>query len=373
MRKPTMTAGLVTLCVTLAACGGTPGQNTDIGSGSAGKAADAVYQKLNNMPEAQARAEALKEAKSAGGTVSLYTSMNADIADKVTAEFTKQTGIKVSTYRGHSEDVLQRTLQEASANRLGADVVETDFAEMDALGGKKVFGGYSGAGGKQIDSRYHYDSWIADRLNILVDGWNTKLMSPNDLPKSWEDLADPRYKGKISIEQTDNDWYENVTKWWKDHGKSDQEIEQLWQKIVANAKVVNGHITMADLLAAGQTALNVENYSYEYAVVAKKGAPVADVVPGATNPVPAFARPNGVGVTAAAKHPAAAWLFADWVLSDGQKVLVQQGLTPASKVPGDTTTQGLNVVPFDTAGYEAQQKTWADQWDRLISSTPKLK
>jgi iron(III) transport system substrate-binding protein len=198
-------------------------------------------------------------------------------------------------------------------------------------------------------------------------------MSPNDLPKSWEDLADPRYKGKISIEQTDNDWYENVTKWWKDHGKSDQEIEQLWQKIVANAKVVNGHITMADLLAAGQTALNVENYSYEYAVVAKKGAPVADVVPGGTNPVPAFARPNGVGVTAAAKHPAAAWLFADWVLSDGQKVLVQQGLTPASKVPGDTTTQGLNVVPFDTAGYEAQQKTWADQWDRLISSTPKLK
>lgn len=373
MRKPTMTAGLVTLGLALAACGGTPAQDSPIGSGAGGKAAAATYQKLNGMPKDQARAEALKEAKAAGGTLSMYTSMNADIADRIAAEFTKQTGIKVSTYRGHSEDVLQRTLQEASANRLGADVVESNFSEMDVLGGKKVFGAYDGTAGKQVQSQYHYDAWIADRLNILVDGWNTKVMAPKDLPKAWEDLADPRFKGKISIEQSDNDWYENVTKWWKDHGKSDQEIAQLWQKIVANAKVVNGHITMADLLAAGQTALNADNYSYEYTVVAKKGAPVAAVGSSGANPVPAFARPNGVAVTAAAKHPAAAWLFEDWLLSDGQQVLVSQGLTPATKVPGDTTTKGLNLVPYDTKGYEAQQKKWADEWDRLISSSPKLK
>ena len=71
-------------------------------------------------------------------------------------------------------------------------------------------------------------------------------------------------------------------------GKSDQEIAQLWQKIVGNAKVVNGHITMADLLAAGQTAMNADNYSYEYTVVAKKGAPVTAVGPSGRNPVPAF-------------------------------------------------------------------------------------
>lgn len=373
MRKPTMTAGLVTLGLALAGCGGTPAQDGAIGSGAGGKAAAATYQKLNGMPEQQARAEALKEAKAAGGTMSLYTSMNADIAEGVAAEFTKQTGIKVSTYRGHSEDVLQRTLQEASANRLGADVIESNFAEMDAIGSKKIFGAYDGTAGKKVKSDYHYDGWVADRLNILVDGWNTKLMPAKDLPKSWEDLADPRFKGRISIEQSDNDWYENVTKWWKDHGKSDQEIAQLWQKIVGNAKVVNGHITMADLLAAGQTALNADNYSYEYTVVAKKGAPVTAVGASGANPVPAFARPNGVGVIASAKHPAAAWLFADWLLSDGQKVLVGKGLTPATEVPGDTTTKGLNVVPYDTKGYEAQQKKWADDWDRLVSSTPKLK
>lgn len=368
-----MTAGLAMLGLALAACGGTPAQDSAIGSGSGAKAAAATYKKLNGMPESQARAEALKEAKAAGGTVSLYTSMNADIAELIAGEFTKATGIKVSTFRGHSEDVLQRTLQEASANRLGADVVESNFSEMDVLGNKKVWGAYDGAAGKKVDPRYHYTGWIADRLNILVDGWNTNRTAAADMPKSWEDLANPRYKGKISIEQSDNDWYENVTKWWKDHGKSDQEIAQLWQKIVGNAKVVNGHITMADLLAAGQTALNADNYSYEYTVVAKKGAPVTDVGPDGTNPVPAFARPNGVAVTASAKHAAAAWLFEDWLLSDGQTKLVAQGLTPATKIPGDTTTKGLNVVPYDTAGYEAQQKMWSDQWDRLISSTPKLK
>lgn len=374
MNRPTVLAGLMTLGVALSACGGAPTQNAPVGGGgAAGKAANAAYQKLNGVPAAKARATALKEAKAAGGTLSLYTSMNADIATRVTDAFTKQTGIKVKVYRGHSEDVLQRTLQEASANRLGADVIETNFAEMDALGSQKLFGVYAGPAGKKIKSSYHFDGWIASRLNVLVDGWNTKQMKPADLPKSWEDLADPKYKGKISIEQSDNDWYENVTKWWKDHGKSDQEISTLWKKIVGNAKVVNGHITMADLLAAGQTALNADNYSYEYTVVAEKGAPVTAVPPSGKNPVPAFGRPNGVGVAATAKHPAAAWLFEDWLLSDGQQVLVHEGLTPTAQIPGDKTTQGLNLVPYDTKGYESQQKKWSQDWDRLISTTPKLK
>ncbi|MBO0869148.1 MAG: ABC transporter substrate-binding protein [Micromonosporaceae bacterium] len=376
MRKPTMAAGLAALAtvgMALAACGGSPTQDAPAAAGAAGGAADSTYQKLNAMPENQVRAEAIKEAKAEGGTVSMYTSMNADIADAVTAEFTKQTGIKVTTYRGHSEDVLQRTLQEASANKLAADVVETNFAELDALGNKKIFGAYDGPAGKKIDATYHYNGWIASRLNILEVGWNTKLVPEQDLPTAWEDLADPKYKGKLTIEQTDSDWYENVTKWWKDHGKSDAEIADLWQKIVGNAKVVNGHITMAELLAAGQTAINADNYSYEYTVVAKKGAPVKDVGASGKNPVPAFARPNGVGVVAAAKHPAAAWLLEDWMLGDGQAVFVAQGLTPATKVAGDTTTEGLNVVPYDTDGYEANQKKWSDEYDKLISTAPKLK
>jgi len=373
MNRPTVIAGLVTLGVALSACGGSPVEGGPAGGGAAGKKAGAEYAKLNALPEGKARSTALSQAKAAGGTLSLYTSMNADIADRVTAVFTKQTGIKVKTYRGHSEDVLQRTLQEASANRLGADVVESNFSEMDALGSQKILGDYAGPAGKKVKPSYHYDHWITTRLNVLVNGWNTKLMKPADLPKSWEDLADPKYKGRISIEQSDNDWYENVTKWWKDHGKTDAEIQSLWKKIVGNAKVVNGHITMADLLASGQTAMNADNYSYEYSVVADKGAPVTAVPDGGKNPVPAFGRPNGVGVTATAAHPAAAWLFADWLLSDGQKVLVDQGLTPATKVPGDNTTKGLNLVPYDTKGYESQQKRWAQEWDRLISTTPKLK
>jgi iron(III) transport system substrate-binding protein len=342
MRKPTMTAGLVAVLtvfgMTLGACGGHP----DAGRHCRNRRHRQRNRRDVTEAERHARgpgtAEALTEAKAAGGTVSLYTSMNADVADRVTAEFTKQTGAKVSTYRGQSEDVLQRTLQEASANKLGADVVESNFSEMDVLGGKNIFGGYAGPAGRKIQNTYHYKGWIASRLNILVNGWNKDLMPEKDLPQAWEDLADPKYQGKISIEQSDNDWYENVTKWWKDHGKTDAEIADLWRKIVGNAKVVSGHITMANLLAAGQTTMNAENYSYEYTVMARKGAPVTDIPSSGSNPVPAFARPNGVGVTAAAKHPAAAWLFEDWLLGDGQAVLVSEGLTrpppsPATRRP----------------------------------------
>src|SRR5918996_1099407 len=65
-----------------------------------------------------------------GNTLSIYTSMNADIADIVVPQFEQEFGIDVELYRADSETILQRTLQAASANFAGADIVETNATEM---------------------------------------------------------------------------------------------------------------------------------------------------------------------------------------------------------------------------------------------------
>ncbi|GAB2965213.1 extracellular solute-binding protein [Amycolatopsis acidiphila] len=366
----TRTFGLISAAVVVTfvatACGGgvaDSGQQAPGGGGSA--KADQVYAQIAALPKDQQRAKAVELAKSEG-TLSLYTSMTADVADAVSKKFQDQFGIKVSVFRGNSETVLQRTSQESSANRLGADVIESDFPQMTILSSQKLLADYNGAALDKVQQAGKFPDWTATRFNVLLPAWNTNLISPGDEPKSWEDLADPKYRGKLSIEASDSDWYENVTHYWLTHGKTQQQVDQLWQGIVANAKTVKGHTTMAQLLGAGQTGMDAMNYTYITERSKLDGAPVAYRPASGTNPIPAFPRPNGIGMLKAAQHPAAAWLFYDWMLTEGQQVLVSLHLTPSTTVPGDDSFQGVNLVPYDVDTLTKDGATWDTKYDDLL-------
>jgi iron(III) transport system substrate-binding protein len=366
------TAGAI-LTVGLAACGGGAADNSadaDSGGKSSAKAENIVYSSLNDAGDG-ARDKAIAAAKKEG-ELSLYTSLTSDVADAVSAAFTKQFGIKVNVFRGNSETVLQRLLQESSANKPGADAVETNFAELEALGQKGVLADYKGTHLADVPDKLKFDHWVADRLNVFLPAWNTKLIKPGEEPKSWEDLADPKYKGKIQIEISDSDWFENVTKYWLDHGKTQDQVDQLWKGIVANSKAAKGHTTMMELLGAGQTAINGMNYSYITERAAKKGAPVAYKGADGTTSVPAFPRPNGVGMVNGAQHPNAAWLFNDWMLSDGQKVLVEQHLTPVTKVEGDTSLDGITLADFDVKELATNGAAWDAKYDETLRGIQKV-
>jgi iron(III) transport system substrate-binding protein len=228
----------------LAGCGGglaDPGQQGPAPSGAV-TTAGAVYDQIAALPKDQQRAKAVELAKSEG-TLSLYTSMTEDLAKPVTEKFQRQFGITVNLFRANSETIVQRTLQESQANRPGADAVESDFAEMSALAGENLFADYRGAALERVkDGRFEH--WTADRLNLFLPAWNTTEIRPGDEPRSWEDLADPKYRGKITVELSDSDWYANVTNYWLAHGKTQQQVDQLWRGIVANAKAAKGHTVM---------------------------------------------------------------------------------------------------------------------------------
>lgn len=365
MRTRSFAAPVAVLTLLLAGCGAGLADSGQTGAAPAGSsAAQAVYDQINALPKDQQRARAVELAK-AEGTLSLYTSMTENLATPVTAAFQKQFGIKVALFRANSETIVQRTLQESQAARPGADAVESDFAEMSALAGDNLFADYHGAALDRVKDGT-FDHWTADRLNLFLPAWNTDQIAPGDEPRSWEALADPRYKGKITVELSDSDWYANLTTYWLAHGKTQGQVDQLWQGIVANAKAAKGHTVMMQLLGAGQTAMDAMNYTYITEQAKDAGAPVAYRLPDGTNPIPAFPRPNGVGMLAAAQHPAAAWLFYDWMLTEGQQVLVAQHLTPSTDVPGDTSLAGLNIVPFDTDTLIKDGKSWDDRYDAQL-------
>ena len=111
------------------------------------------------------------------------------------------------------------------------------------------------------------------------------------------------------------------------------------------------------------------NYSYLVQKAADKGAPVA------YQPFvqPVIARPQGAAPLKSAPHPAAALLFQDWLLTEGQQVFVDQGLTPSIE-PADLKDplEGLEVIPVDVNKLLDEQKEWSDRYDALLAEGDKV-
>ncbi|WP_128804021.1 MULTISPECIES: extracellular solute-binding protein [unclassified Streptomyces] len=358
-RNTTLAVAVLLVAAVTTGCGGA------VTTASNAKASG-VYTQIAGLPKDQQRAKAKELAKKEGSTLSLYTSMTADIATPVADAFEKKYGIHVNVFRGNSETVLQRAMQEAQAGKAGADAVETNFLEMTALSDNKILAAFNGSALGKVEPTGKFKYWTASRFNVFQPAWNTDLIKPGQEPHSWEDLALPKYKGKVTLEVSDSDWFENVTKYWLDHGKSQAEVDQLWKQIAANAKVAKGHTTMMQFLTAGQTPMEAMNYTYITDRAAEKGAPVTHLPKSGKSSIPAFGRPNGVGMIKNAQHPAAAWLFYDWLLTDGQKELVKLGLTPSTKVPGDKSLTGITLVPFDVKGLSKDDGSWDKKYDALL-------
>jgi iron(III) transport system substrate-binding protein len=358
-------AGLA-LVFAASGCGASPtagGGKADSGEQTA---AQKLYAEIGPLKGKERRDKLVDLAKKEG-QLSLYTSMTSDVADIVTKKFGDQFGIHVDTYRAGSETVLQRILQEQSASYAGNDVVETNANELFDLNGEHLLATYKGERRDMVPKAGQFDGWTATRFNLFAPSWNTNLVKPGDAPKSWEDLADPKWNGKLSMELTDSDWYLTLYGYWRKHGKTDAQIDKIFADMADGAKIVKGHTVQGELLSAGQFSVVASNYSYIVANAKDKGAPV-NYLPFVE---PVIARPNGVALMRSAKHPAAAMLFSDWLLTEGQKILTDSGLTP-SIVEGDDPLKGVEIVPIDVQTLVKDGQEWEKKYDKVVSGGEKV-
>jgi len=355
----------VGLTLALVSCGAPP---TAPPSGSGSDNGASKFQQYEGLKGQERRDTLLKDAK-AEGEVTLYTSMTSDVAGAVTKAFTDQTGIKVNLYRADSETVLQRILQEARANHAGADVVETDALEMASLGHEQLVEPYTGERRDLVGAQGKFENWTADRYNLFAPSWNTTKVPTGDQPKSWEDLANPKWDGGLAMELNDYDWYLTLYEYWQQHGKSDSEIDKLFGDMANGAKVVKGHTVIGEMLSAGQYSVAASNYSYIVQKAVNKGAPVA------YQPFvqPVIARPQGAAPLKSAPHPAAGLLFQDWLFTEGQQVFVDQGLTPSIEPANlKDPLEGIEVIPVDVNQLLDKQKEWSDRYENLLSRSDKV-
>jgi iron(III) transport system substrate-binding protein len=362
MTKRSATHVVIALVLLLAGCGNpTAGNGGSAAPGSS--AAQQVYDQINGL-SGDERTRTLQDLATKEGQLALYTS-NTDIDDVVKA-FEAKYPVKVETYRANSETVLQRVLQESSAHYQGADLIETNAGELNALQQQQLLYPYSGELRDKVRPEGRKDGWTADRFNAFVVGWNTDKVPAGTEPKSLKDLTAPQWKGRVGLELGDVDWYAAMHDYYVKQGMSEADVTNLFQSLAANAKIAKGHTVMGELLAAGQFDTAVSIYSHTVDNAAAKGAPVTWKSSG--KPIePVVLRPNGAGLMKSAKHPAAAMLFLDFLLTDGQAVIAGANRIGAIPTAADPLA-GVETASVPEEELLDNAKQWSDAYKRVTDA-----
>ena len=285
------------------------------------------------------------------GELTIYTSAQSDDIGAVAKAFEAKYGVKVNLWRAGSEKVLQRAVTEARGGRHAVDVIETNGPELEMLHREQIL--------QAVKSPHLADlipaairphgEWVGTRLNVFALAYNTKLVKKEELPKTFADLAHPRWKGRLGIEADDQDWLAGVMA-----QLGEQQGTQIFRDIVRNngISVRRGHTLLTQLVVSGEVPLALTVYNYKAEQFKGQGAPIEWFSIGK-----AVARPNGVAVARRAPHPHAAVLFYDFEIGEeGQRILAKRDFVPTNRKI-DTP---LNKIPLELV----DPKTMIDEHDK---------
>ena len=262
--------------------------------------------------------KAIEEGAKKEGKVNLYGSMREDEAKPVFDTFEKRyPGVKIDYLRSSEDKLVSRTLAEAKAKTYNFDVLITTAAgHLKSLGMALKWSPPS-ASGINPDLLDPDATTTPVYINTNVIQYNTRLVAKADVPKSYEDLTHPKWKGKLCLEDSDFEWFVGLQ---ASTGK--EKVLDLFKRIAANRPAIrNGHGLLSDLVSAGECPVAINNYGNQVARAQKKGAPTDFV---AINPVVTIVAPAVVSNNA--PHLNAAKLYVNWITSkEGQEFIVKNG------------------------------------------------
>lgn len=272
-------------------------------------------------PDRQARL--LAAAKAEGGELSVYHVYPA--LTRITQAFTAKYGIPVKPWRASSETVLQRLVSEARGNRHEADVVQNNAPENEAACREKLLMEMRSPAQANIIPQAvpPHGCWVGFAIDIFIAAYNTTKVRKDELPRTYEELLDPKWKGRLGIEAEDHHWFAELSA-----ALGEQRTHKLFRDLVAGngLSVRKGHSLLANLVASGEIPLALTTYSWTPEQLKQKAAPIE------LHPLePLIAQFSTVAVVKRAKKPYAAMLFYDFVLDEGQKLLHDLKFIPTSR------------------------------------------
>ena len=328
-------------------------------AGGSGRAADAADPALI--------AEARAEGKVVWYTTLILQQLGAPIAEA----FEKKYGIKVEATRNDPGETALRLINEHRAGNMQADVFDASFAPT-AMVSEGVLAKYQPASTANwprelLDPRGY---WTAHRLTIITPGYNTSLIKPEEAPKTLPDLLQPKWKGRMA-------WGINpgvtaatgfIGLILQEYGdeKGMEYLRALARQDITGLKI--SARAVLDQVIAGEYPMALQILNDNAVISRKKGAPVAWIPMN-----PAFATVSVVSVTAKARHPNAARLLADFIVSEeGQAIARDHDYIPVHPAVGapeaDMKPDGsrFRSIAFSPEQVDAGMPKWRKIFEDLF-------
>lgn len=298
------------------------------------------------------------------GELMLYSSLTPEDQLRLAADYKKRYGVTLKFWRGSQTNILQRVLAETRGGRYEFDVLETNSPQIEAIAREKLL--------QKIDSPYVADvllpqtlpphgEWAPDRLNLLVYAYNTNAVKPADLPKTWQELAGPKWRQRLGMESTNAEWFATLVQ-----AMGESAGLELFKRLGENGVAVRtGHTHSTGRVIAGEIPLFLGVFSHDVDRMKAKGAPIDwFVLP------PAVVLPSAVAVSRRAAHPHAAVLFYDYMLTDGQRFYSEVHRVPANK-NYDThvrrlAREGRAIAVVDAQAAIDDHDKWQNLYKKLI-------
>jgi iron(III) transport system substrate-binding protein len=287
-------------------------------------AALAVASRAGAAPAVEAVTPALIEAAKKEGKIAWYTSVDLSVAEKVAKAFeARYPGVAVQTERSGAERVFQRIAQEYSSNIHAVDAVNSsDAAHFIVWKRQGWLTPYVPEDVAQHFPAEHRDPdglFATWRTSLSPIGYNTKLVKPEDVPKSFADLLEPKWKGKMVKAHPGYSGTIVTTTFQTARELGWGFFEKLAQQRVMQ---VQSATEPPRKIAQGERAIMIDGGDYVLVLLKEAGSPVDFIFPSEGTPII-----NGpVGLFKDAPHPNAARLFTSWMFSlECQQLIVDVG------------------------------------------------
>lgn len=304
---------------------------------------------------------------SLAGEVVLYSSNNVETVNAVVEKFTKANpDIKVSVVRAGTGALMQRIKAEA-ANPLGDIFWSGGLSTISEF--RDQLAPYTSPQAAAVHAQYRgLDSlWLGTNIHVSVLMANLRQVPGGQLPKGWNDLADPKWKGKLVIPDPERSSASFVAL----YGIQQVLGKEALARIVRNAVIVGTTSAAYEGVAKGEfaVAVTMEYAAYEYIAGGLKEIKIVYPAEGT------FLSPEGMALIKGGKHPVEARKLYEFLAAKQTQVDVFKSAyrrplrndIDVSKLADLPALRDIAVMPLDDAKMGAERVAFIAQWRELLA------
>lgn len=289
------------------------------------------------------------------GKMVWYTSVPIETAQKVANLFQQKTGIPVELFRSGGSNILRRFQQEHDAGRAFADILtHSEPAAARAMARKGMFAPFKPGDFDKVPDEVKDPNglWIAQRLNVMAFYARGDKLPAADLPKTWTDLTDPKYKGKLVMADPSFTSLQVAVVGMLSKKYGWDYYEKLRKNDIM---LVQGNQQVSDIVKRGERLIAVGADASYVGDIRKTGLNVPTIYPQDG----AFIIPSPSSVVKGSPHPNAAKAFANFMLSQDVQTLFPLEHLYSARVDiagpdGNPPLSAIKSIPVDYDYIEAE-------------------